>query len=782
MKKSARIILIVLGILALIGFVLLGIFISNVVSISKSVNFDKEKLLTHHTQVAILDDQNNDITKTSNVVRAVVRIDDLPSFVPDSFVSIEDKRFFSHSGLDYKRIVKAMINNVKSGEFAEGASTISQQLIKNTHLSHEKTVERKFKEMVLTKKLEKTLSKKDILETYLNVIYFGEGAYGIEEAANTYFSKPATQLEIGEAAMLAAIIKSPATYSPIYNYENATARRNLVLKLMYENNKINSSQFQNEINVPITLNKTQKTNNYTNLYAKSALYEARKILNISEKDLANSGYNVYTYLNNDEQQALYEIVENEKNYGVNSQGNINDSLAVSINNSTGGISALAGKSKYDLVNFERQPGSAIKPVLVFAPALEEGLINSQTQINDEEINFNGYSPHNIGNTYHGFVSVEESISKSLNIPAVKVLETVGIEKAKNFAQRCGIYFSKTDNGHAIALGGFTSGLTLTSLANSFLPFANEGKFKNATLIKQITDQNGKIIYENLLPQKQVMGEDTAFLMTEMLIDGVKNGTSKKLSPLPYAVAGKTGTVCVPGTNYNSDAISVAYTTDHTVATWIGNYSNEKEFYMESNNNGGTFATNLIKLYMEKIYSEKQPENFKTPNSVEMLEIDAKALAENHVVELAAEHCPERYRKSAYFSKRYLPKTTSQLFSDLFVSNFDVSLNDRVASIKFEAKDYFDYEVIKVINNKETLLRTIDNFKGEYTMTDSNLPFSEKIYYYVKVKNTFSDIYNTSDSIMVITPPNNSQHISLLDKLREEQKNKKSNTNLSWYFA
>lgn len=751
MKRILKFVLILILVLGLAVIGVATYFISSIMNANKDVVFDKQKLITASTQIAMLDNQNNEFDKNSNVIRPVIEIDKLPKHVPDSFISIEDKRFYNHSGLDYKRIAKAFLNNLSNGQITEGASTISQQLIKNTHLSNERTYSRKVKEMFLTRKLEKEFSKKDILETYLNIIYFGEGAYGIESASQTFFGKPATELTISQSATLAGLIKSPAKYSPIYNAENAKSRRNLVLRQMLANGKITQSQHDIAISEPITVHEYENNQNTSyNLYAKAALKEASKILDLSEKDTASQGYKIYTYLNAEHQNTINNAVNNESNYHVNSYGNIADSLAIVVDNQTNGITAFAGKSKYDLTDFKRQPGSTLKPILSFAPALEKGLINPSTQILDEKVDYNGYSPNNVGGNFHGYVSVRESLSKSLNIPAIKMLDYVGIEEGKKLANRVGIEFDETDNGLSVALGGLKYGNDLKSLTNSFTAFANNGMYRDAKFIKKIEDKNGKVLYENPSFKSSVMSQETAYLMNNMLIDGVKNGTSARLKNLTYEVAGKTGTVAVPSTNQNSDAFSIAYTTNHTMGVWLGNYSNNPANVLESKNNGGTYATQIIKDSFNEIYQTDLPKPFNKPIGIVEVDIDIKALEEEHLVLLASNNCPDRYKFKEVFNAKFTPTEQSQIFDNLNVESFDVNYFNNIATISFDAKDYLMYEVIRIENNKETVLSVIENKKEKIVYESAGLKPNTKYGYKVKVFNNHSNSYNYTETVVILT--------------------------------
>lgn len=747
MKKWLKISLIVFFCFLILGSFLFVIFINNIMG-TNNVKFDKDKLVAVNQEIVVFDGDDVELeNEVSN--KNIVNIEDLSYNTINAFISIEDKSFFQHNGLNYKRIVKAMLNNLKAGSFKEGASTISQQLIKNTHLSGEKTIERKIREMLLTKKLEKQFTKKDILESYLNIIYFGENSYGIEKASQTFFNKSASELNLSESATLAGVIKSPYTYSPIYNSENCLNRRNLVLKEMLKDKKITQAQFNDAINTPLNVVE-RNTENKNNLYIKACLNEAQEILKLNEKELRASGIKVYSYFDNLKQNLLYDIANNENNYHINSFGNINDSLLILLDNKSKGVVAFSGKSDYDLVDFERQPGSAIKPALVYAPALENGQISPKTLLLDEEVDFKGYSPKNVGGKYYGYVSVEDCICESLNVPAVKVLNYVGIDKAKKFANKFGIEFDENDNGLAIALGGFTQGVCLKDLTNSYIPFANNGKFGKCNFVRKIVDVNGKTLYEHSPIEEQVIGDDTAYLMTDMLKTACKKGTSRKLSGLKFDVAGKTGTVAIKGTNNNTDAYSIAYTTEHTMGVWIGNYSNKKEFVMEGKNNGGTNATNMIRLCFEEIYKSNKPKDFEIPESIVEKEINLKEYEENNTIKLASENCPERYKFKALFSKRYVPKETSTLFTDLSVEDFDVELENENAVITFRPKDYLKYDICRVCNGETKTLKTVSNNNTKVTYYDTNLKESSRYDYYIKIYTIDDNVNATSETLTILT--------------------------------
>lgn len=777
MKKTLKISLIIFNILLILGLVLVVGFILYLLILNTTLKFNKNKILLSNMKLEIYGESNEVINQNSNLK---IDLNELNDYTVSAFLSIEDKDFYTHHGINYKRIVAATLTNLKTRSLSQGASTISQQLIKNTHLTNEKTFARKIKEIILTKQMEKQVSKDKILETYLNVIYFGENSFGIEQASNVFFSKSAKDLSIGESATLAGIIKSPAKFSPIYNQENCLERRNLVLKEMKDDFRISEEEYIDSVNQDLNLNinPSAKTT-YKNLYLKQTYDEAIKILNITEKEIGLNGIKIYTYQDIDKQKELNDLINSDNYYLENSYGNTADSLACLIDNSTGGIVAYAGKSDYNLTNLKRQPGSAIKPPLVYSPALEYGYISPITPIYDEEINFNGYSPHNLGNVYHGYVSASDCVAKSLNIPAVKLMNYVGIDKCKNFAKKSNIEFDKNDNGYAIALGGFTNGIRLIDLTNSYLPYANSGKIMDSKFIKKIENSFGKILYENNIVEKEAMNDDTAYLMHTMLVDGVKNGTSKALSNLTYEVAGKTGTVAIKNSNNNSDAISVAYTSSHTMGVWFGNTSNAQEYELSSKNNGGTYATYVIRDMFDNIYQNEIPTKIIQPDSVIQVDIDVNELTNNNIVKIACESCPDRYKIKTLVSKRHLPETAKDEYSNIEIDGINVNYNSGITSIKFDAKNYVEYNIYRICNGKKSLIKTIQNEKGEIEVLDESLGLDSTYKYFIEAKYSILNSTYTSKEYTIVTPKYEEKYLNIIKEENDKINNNKEDKN--WFF-
>jgi len=734
-KSVLKITLYSIFLLSIIAFSLVALYVFNTIQSVKNLNID---LGQNGQLLSSIYDANNNIDKIKEKTDEYYPIEKIPLHTINAFISIEDKDFYNHNGLNYKRIAKATLNNLKAMSFKEGASTITQQLVKNRYLTNEKTIDRKIKEAYLSLKLEKTTEKDDILECYLNTIYFGHGAYGIAEASKTFFSKEPSDLTITESCVLAGVIKAPSIYSPINNYENCLNRRNLILKEMLKDNMISKEECDNGLNEEIKLTLSNENGGSSgSLYNDYVIDECMDILSINRNQVLYGGYKIYTYKDDSLQQILDNAINNDENYHKNKYGNIADSLSIIINNNDYSVSAIAGKSKYNLVNIKRQPGSLIKPVFTYAPALEEKEIYLCSQILDEEINVGGYTPKNVGNTYSGYVSVKDAISKSLNIPAIKITQTLGIDKCKEYAEKVGINFDPSDNGNALALGGMTTGVTLKEITDSYSPFTGNGMYSKSAFISKIIDSDNNVIYERKLSSKKAYSTDTAHLMTESLMYAVQNGTSKKLKELPFQVAGKTGTVAVKDSNLNTDAYSLAYTNSHTMSVWLGNYSMSEDCHLEGANNGGTFATKIILDTFKEVYKDTPPPNFTRPAEIIECYIDNKTLEEDHVVVLG-DNIPDRYKVKEIFSKNNLPKQSSSKYD--LIEPFDIKTVTTKNSciISFNANDYTKYKIYRKDSGKKELINEVSSYEGEYRFIDTNIRPNISYTYSVEASNSYAD--------------------------------------------
>lgn len=684
--------MIILFICILACLIGVAFYISSIYVSARAMPLNKEALSSPYISLQVFDSENKPIKEDNEINKAVVNISNISDSTKNAFISIEDKSFYNHHGVNYKRIFKAMINNLKARSLKEGASTITQQLVKNTQLTSEKTFERKIKEIALAQRLEKNYTKDEILELYLNVIYFGNNCYGIENASNYYFSKDAKYLSLEESAMLAGLIKSPAKYSPIKNYVNALSRRNLVLKEMYQDKCISASEYNLAKNSPINLNINNQPKNKLNSYSQASIDEAEEVLGIPARQIALKGYKIYTYQNSEKQEALDEAL---KKQNISS-----DYAGIVIDNEGHSIVAYNGNSIFKILDAKRQPGSCIKPILVYGPALNEDIIYPCSQLLDEKTTISDYTPKNVGGVYRGYVSARDALSKSINIPAVKVLSYVGIDKAKAYAEHMGIEFDAKDDSYTLALGGMTYGVNIKDLAGAYSSFANNGSYSKPRFISFITDKNNKLIYINKPKTEQVMREDSAYLLTDMLRTCAKTGTAKKLASLGIDIASKTGTVGKKNSKQNLDAWNVSYTKDQTCAVWLGNLDNSPIDYA-----GGNQPTEIVKNYFSLV---SDISTFDRPSSIVERDIDETELNENHRIMLANVYMPERYKHKELFSSLNLPSDISEKFTKIDDVNFASKVENDSAVITFDAKNYLTY----VFKENGKTLTSISGKNGE----------------------------------------------------------------------
>ena len=586
--------------------------------------------------------------------RVYVTIDQIPNYVKNAFIAVEDARFYEHNGVDIIRIAGAFLEDLKHGNLAQGASTISQQLVKLTSLTGVKTISRKLQEAVMAYKLEQVYTKDQILEMYLNYVYFGNGAYGIEAAAKVYFGETAQTLTISQAALLAGVIKSATNYAPHLHLDRSIKRRNLVLSLMAEQGFITDEQEAEAKAEEIVLVPEVETK--YDYFTDLVLCEAEDLLNMDTEELLGSGYKIYSTLDQELQNEVEAIFADSANFPENAtDGEQCQTAFVILDSQTSEIRAIMGGRQYEtrrglnrVVDMKRQPGSTIKPVLVYAPAMEKLGYSPATLVLDEKGDFNGYVPKNYSDSYAGWVTVRKALSSSLNLPAVRTLQAVGVETAKMYASRVGIPFDERDTGLPLALGGFTTGVTPLSLCNAFTPFANGGYYSYPSCISRITDAHGNTVYERPQTKTCVLSEDTAFLMTSMLESTVEVGTARRLAIDGVSVAAKTGTSGSDGLDGNRDAWTVAYNSEYAMCCWMGFDSTDSEHCLPLSVTGGTYPAMLVRQVFEYLYSSDAAPAFVQPDGVVQATIDVGSLLVEEEPQLASAFTPEDQRLEEYF--------------------------------------------------------------------------------------------------------------------------------------
>ena len=622
------------------------------------VDFDVYRITGCDRTSIIYDGQSDMVTRLHGVQdRTWVSISELQPSTVYAFISAEDARFFEHEGVDIIRIAGAIVADIKAGSYVQGASTISQQLIKLSHLTSEKTISRKAEEAALAYEMERQYSKEDILEMYLNYVYFGGGYYGIEAAAEGYFGVHASDLTLDQSAMLAGILKSPSGYAPHINYAASINRRNNILRLMRDYGYITDDEKkQASARRPTILH--DKREEYSGYYTDAVTKSAAALMGITVDELIRGGYSIYSAMDSDIQHYCEEMFKNGELFPAEDS----EAAIVVLEPSTGMVVAMVGGRSYTggisfnrATDIRRQPGSVIKPVIAYAPAFEYLNYTAADMILDEETTFADYTPSNYGNKYYGWVTVREAVTKSLNVPAVKTLSEVGVERAKDFAKRCGIEFDDKDDSLALALGGFTYGVSPLQIAGAYSCFASGGIYNTPTLIKKITDRNGLTVYEYRQDSRRVMSEANAYILTSMLKSVVTEGTGHRLNTLDIPIAGKTGTVGLA--NGNRDAWMAGYTPEYTAVVWQG-YDSDRLGLLPSSATGGTYPALMLYELFNHIYPDGRSGDFERPESVKQYSIDAKTLKKQHKVVLANAMTPQSSRVTEYFTEETAPEDVS----------------------------------------------------------------------------------------------------------------------------
>lgn len=622
------------------------------------VDFDVYRITGCDRTSIIYDGQSDVVTRLHGVQdRTWVSVSELQPSTVYAFISAEDARFFEHEGVDVIRIAGAIVADIKAGSYVQGASTISQQLIKLSHLTSEKTISRKAEEAALAYEMERQYSKEDILEMYLNYVYFGGGYYGIEAAAEGYFGVHASDLTLDQSAMLAGILKSPSGYAPHINYAASINRRNNILRLMRDYGYITDDEKkQASARRPTILH--DKNEEYSGYYTDAVTKSAAALMGITVDELIRGGYSIYSAMDSDIQHYCEEMFKNGELFPAEDS----EAAIVVLEPSTGMVVAMVGGRSYTggisfnrATDIRRQPGSVIKPVIAYAPAFEYLNYTAADMILDEETTFADYTPSNYGNKYYGWVTVREAVTKSLNVPAVKTLSAVGVYRAKDFAKRCGIEFDDKDDSLALALGGFTYGVSPLQIAGAYSCFASGGIYNTPTLIKKITDRNGLTVYEYRQDSRRVMSEANAYILTSMLKSVVTEGTGHRLNTLDIPIAGKTGTVGLA--NGNRDAWMAGYTPEYTAVVWQG-YDSDRLGLLPSSATGGTYPALMLYELFNHIYPDGRSGDFEKPESVKQYSIDAKTLKKQHKAVLANAMTPQSSRVTEYFTEETAPEDVS----------------------------------------------------------------------------------------------------------------------------
>ena len=561
---------------------------------------------------------------------------DIPVYVVASVISVEDRNFYKHSGVDYKGISRAAVTYVlKKGEITQGGSTITQQLAKTVFLNRKKTWQRKVKEIFIATELEKKYSKNQILEFYLNNVYYANGYYGIEAASRGYFHKDAKNLTMSEAAFLSAIPNNPTTYDPLTNKKNTIKRRNKILRDMYKEDLIQKEQYESALREDIKVKKTKKREkrDYVETYIihcatkeimKQKGFEFKykfksnkekqeynddyeKMYAECKRTLYSAGYRIYTSIDPKAQKQLQQKVDNQlKNFTQKDKNGIykTQAAATSIDNETGRVVAIVGGRKQKNIGYSlnrayqspRQPGSSIKPLLVFAPALEHGW-SAGSIVSDTPMN--AKDPHRVGNyagSYSGQISLRRAVEKSSNVVTMRLYEQLGPKTALRYLEKMNFkYLTSWDyKYYTTCIGGFRYGATTEEMAAGYAALQNKGVYREPTCIKKMTTSDGEEIISTSPTKRTVYTKAGAAAMTDILKSNMISGTGRGAKVPNIDTAGKTGT-----TNDNRDGWFCGYTPYYTTAIWVGRDDNK----IVDNLTGSSYPKSIWSAYMNAVHSE-----------------------------------------------------------------------------------------------------------------------------------------------------------------------------------
>ncbi len=540
------------------------------------VAFNKTRL----PSTTVIAENGNEIQTFGNSFSSVVYLDDLPYYVSAAIVDVEDRRFYRHFGFDVIGFVRAAFANVFQKRYAQGASTITQQVAKNLFLTPQKSLKRKVQELLIAFWLEKKFTKDQILTLYLNRVYLGSGVYGIEAAANKYFGKSSRDLSLKESAVIAGMLKAPSRYNPIYNKQNATERANIVLRLMFDHGTITESELKQA--------KAEQLYDTTTYKVEGAKHFADMVYNEVNAYIGERDQDIYvsTTLDQDLQQKAEQILkeaveENRKN-------NVTEGAVVILDYS-GAIKALVGGVDYEKNQFNRaiqalrQPGSAFK-TFVYITALQNGFEPTDIIV-DEPVKIGKWTPENYSKKYYGEISLDFAFSQSLNLATVNLSRKLNLNDVIRNAKKMGIS-SNLKKIPALVLGA--SEVKVIDMATAYLSIANGGYGAFAYAIKEIYSKDGHQLYERMEDEPmKILDEDVVQKITKMLEHVVKNGTGKA-AQLPVFAAGKTGT----SQNYR-DAWFVGFTKEYVAAVWVGNDDNSSM----KNVSGGSLPASIFQKIM-----------------------------------------------------------------------------------------------------------------------------------------------------------------------------------------
>ena len=668
---------------------LIGLIIGGIISVAALMgvfgnvdDLDIDKLtMDYSTQIYYTDSQTGEEKELVNLSsvenRVWVSIEDIPKSLQDAIVSIEDERFYEHSGFDVKRTTKAFFvyvyNKVTNKPTTFGGSTITQQLIKNLTNQKQKTAARKIQEISKAINLEKQISKSKILELYLNSIYLSQGCNGVQTASKTFFGKDVSELNLAESASIAGITQYPTLYDPLIHPDKNKEKQEVVLKKMLDLGKITEEEYNEAVDFELVFKEYKDGNSSSgkinSYYIDQVISEVKSDLikkgyteALATKMLYSGGLKIYTPYDPKVQNAIEKLYTNTSNFPYSEgEGGAQSSMIV-IDPYTGGIKGLVGgigEKKGNLIlnratQTKRQPGSTIKPIAVYAPAIENGIINAADIYEDKKLTFGSWSPQNYDRKFRGSVSVRYALKKSLNTIPVQILQELGAENSfnhlvKNLGITSLVKDEKRSDGKIysdiglsqLALGGLTDGVSLSQLAAAYTPFVNRGIYSAPSSYTKVLDFDGDEILSGTSESNVAISEETAYITAQMLKEVITSGTGTAANfSGSIFTGGKTGT-----TDENNDRWFVGFTPYYITAAWYG-YDTPKTIKVSGNP-----CIPVWKKVMTEIHQGLAPKQIEKPDGVISV---SYCSASGH---LKGATCPDEDITTFYFTKNNKPVGT-----------------------------------------------------------------------------------------------------------------------------
>ncbi|MGI5922001.1 MAG: transglycosylase domain-containing protein [Syntrophomonadaceae bacterium] len=666
-KFKSQQLLKIIGLIILIGTATL---MGTLVYASLSLPAWDPQQLTGANATTLLDDKGEVFaTLHAGENRSDVELDQVPQDLINAFVAIEDQDFYSHHGVNYKGIIRAALSNVRSGDLTgQGASTITQQLARNAFLTADKRFERKLKEIILAYKLEFNFSKDEILTMYMNKICFGGSSYGVQAASKTFFGKDVSELTLEESALLAGLVQSPNNYYPFQYYDRAKARQKQVLNSMVHCGFIDQQTADAAYEKPLHFQKVHNSAAKYGFFTDAVIEEALDILGTIDeyKDDPNSalyraGLEIYTTMNANMQEHAEELAANPANFPSESKNGQKIQVGMAIVDDTNGeVKAILGGREYEqqrgfnrAIDAYRQPGSSIKPLAVYGPALEQGFMPYYV-LDDAPLSYKVggtvWKPENYDHRYRGFISMRTAVQYSINTYSVQLLDQIGIKSGYKFAKSLGLELVDTRGKNDLALaplslGGLTKGATPLQMAAAYGAFGNSGVYVKPHFITKILDSDGVELYKFKSDYRRVMSEETSWLMSSMLQSVVTSGTGTKARIPGVMTAGKTGT-----SEEYRDSWFCGFVPGFSGAVWMGY---DKEYTMNDIYGGG-YPALLWKSMMQEALKLKKVTPQQRPKDIIQISICTKS------GKLISESCPQDNIRTEYCVKQFAPKETCDI--------------------------------------------------------------------------------------------------------------------------